>query len=95
MKKPKVNDLVQDMDETRKVHSAAKKSKSIKITINIDASSLSQLRKLSDQTGVPYQRLLNKFLKEGLDNQTDSMDMEARMKKLETELKRLKRRIAA
>jgi predicted DNA binding CopG/RHH family protein len=91
MKKPKMNELEQDAVETRRVRSAMKKSQGIKITINIDADSLAQLRKLSEQTGMPYQRLLNKYLKEGLDK---SSSMESRLETLEKELERLKKKVA-
>jgi predicted DNA binding CopG/RHH family protein len=92
MKKPKTNELEQDAGETRRVRAAMKKSQGIKITINIDADSLAQLRKLSEQTGMPYQRLLNKYLKEGLDK---SSSMESRLETLEKELERLKKKVAA
>lgn len=91
MKKPKVNELSDAADETRRLRSAMKKPQGIKITINIDADSLAQLRVLSEQTGVPYQRLLNKFLREGLDK---NGTMESRLDKLEKELERLKKKVA-
>ena len=65
MKQPKLNDLVIDRKATQSIRSAMAKAKKIKITINIDEDSLGILRDMANQTGVPYQKLLNQILKDG------------------------------
>ena len=92
MRKPKLSEIKRDAGETRQVRSAMKKPRSIKITINIDADSLVQLKDISEQSGMPYQRLLNKFLKDGLEKNSA---VESRLEKLEVELAKLKKRVAA
>lgn len=92
MKKPALSDLQHSAGETRRMRSAKINPQNIKITINIDTDSMTRLREISEQSGVPYQRLLNKFLKEGLEKNSA---MESRLTKLETELEKLKRKVAA
>lgn len=92
MRKPRLSDLQEDEKETRQIRSTVKKSKSVKITINIDGDSMVELKRLSEQTGVPYQRLLNRLLKEGL---AKNESMETRLSKLEAELAELKKKFAA
>jgi len=92
MKKPALSDMQRADGETRRIRSARINPQSIKITINIDADSMTRLREISEQSGVPYQRLLNKFLTEGLEKNSV---MESRLTKLETELAKLKRKVAA
>jgi hypothetical protein len=76
---------------TRKIRAAARK-KSVKITINIDRDSLSVLRAMAEETGVPYQRLLNTLLRERLEGKGT---IQSRVDRLEHELKKVKRRLAA
>ena len=84
--------MIQDNAETRKIRSSMRKIQAVKITINIDSESLLQLRALADQTGIPYQRLLNKLLKDGLGKTAAT---ESRLEKIEKELERLKNKFAA
>jgi predicted DNA binding CopG/RHH family protein len=91
MRQPRLGDLRLDRAGTRKMRVAAKRD-SIKITINIDRDSLSLLRAMAEETGVPYQRLLNALLKEGLKGRET---IQARVEHLEQELKKVKRRLAA
>ncbi len=91
MRQPRLGDLRLDRAGTRKMRAAAKQD-SIKITINIDRDSLSLLRAMAAETGVPYQRLLNVLLKEGLKGRET---IQARVEHLEQELKKVKRRLAA
>jgi hypothetical protein len=67
-------------------------SRSVKITINIDSDNLDILRAKSAATGVPYQRLLNRFLTRALVGNRES---ESRLDRLEKEVKQLKKRIVA
>ncbi len=92
MKKPKPDELRHDMTESMKIRAVMRRPQGVKITINIDSESLDQLRELAEQSGVPYQRLLNKILKEGLGK---SSATESRLGKLEKELERLKKKLAA
>ncbi len=78
--------------ETARIRSAMAAKKSIKITINIDAQTLQTLRSVSEQTGVPYQRLMNRLLKESLERNGDTT---SRLSRLEREVKALKKKIAA
>ena len=92
MKQPKLKNLKLDERESGEIRKTIKRSNSVKITINIDAETLSKLRTIAEETGVPYQRLLNKLLKESLDG-TDTIT--SRLDRLEKELKELKRKTAA
>ena len=75
-----------------KVRRSIKKQKSVKITINIDAESLAALKKEASASGAPYQRLLNRILKESLANKKST---ESRIERIERELREVKRRLAA
>lgn len=91
MKQPNLSDLHMDHVGTRKIRAAAKKG-FVKITINIDRDSLALLRVMAEETGVPYQRLLNTLLKEGLRGRET---IQSRVARLEHELKKVKRSLAA
>lgn len=88
MKEPKK--IKMSKKETQSIRSMAKKSKKVKITINMDIDSIESARKVSKQTGIPYQRVLNQLLKEALENRQEA---ESRMDRLEKELKQLKKKI--
>lgn len=92
MRKASVKNLRVDPKETRRIRSALAKQGSVKITINIDSTSLAELRRLSTESGVPYQRLLNQVLREGLAGRTKT---ESRLARLERELKQVKKQVAA
>ena len=92
MKQPKMSDLKIDTIETNSIRAKIKKQSSVKITINIDTEALTKIRSLSDQSGVPYQRLLNNILKENLNKkETDA----SRLDRLEKELILIKTSLAA
>lgn len=92
MKQPKTKNLKIDAAGTRKIRAEMQKSRSIKITINIDADSLNALRETAARTGIPYQRLLNNILKEGIAKQSATED---RLARIEQELARIKKKLAA
>ena len=92
MKRRKSSSIKVDWAGTKKIRTEMAKQKSVKITINIDAKSLSALKSESERTGVPYQRLLNSLLKQRL---TEQKATESRLEKLERELERVKRKLAA
>lgn len=92
MKEPKIDNLKVNADETKAIKAGMQKGSSIKITINIDADTLKKIRSISDETGVPYQRLMNRILRDSLDGNEDT---ENRLDKLEKELSELKEKLAA
>jgi predicted DNA binding CopG/RHH family protein len=91
MRQPKLSNLTVDSRGTRSMRKAASQKKKVRITINIDEESLSRLRKQSDKTGIPYQRLLNQVLKEALNG---GEAVESRLERLEKELERIKKKVA-
>ena len=92
MKEPKLSDLEIDHRGTRQIRRSMAKTKSVKITINIDEESLDILRDKAAETGVPYQRLLNRFLAKALQ---DDKETESRLTRLEREVTRLKKKVVA
>jgi predicted DNA binding CopG/RHH family protein len=92
MKQPKTKNLKLNKAQTNIIRSRAQGSKSIKITINIDSETLSALRAISDESGVPYQRMINRILKASV---TAGDETKSRLDKLEKEVKSLKQKIAA
>jgi len=77
---------------TKAIRSKMSQSKKIKITINLDADILSLIRELAEETGVPYQKLVNRTLREHF---TKRIDEESRLDALEREVKALKRKLSA
>lgn len=92
MRKPKLKNLEIDVAETKRIRSAMASQKSVKITINIDAATLSRFKAMADKSGVPYQRLINKTLGESLVAEAIA---QSRLERIEKELKALKKKIAA
>lgn len=92
MKKPKLSNLKFNLTETNKIRKAMANQKSVKITINIDAATLSGFKAIAEETGIPYQRLINKSLSESL--VADAV-AQSRLEKIEKELTALKKKIAA
>ena len=80
MKQPKLSRLKIDKAGTEKIRAGLAKKKSVKITINIDADSVVALKRIAKETQVPYQRLLNVLLKDGL---TRKEATESRLDRLE------------
>jgi hypothetical protein len=81
-----------DAPGTERLRAAAAAGRSVKITINVDADSLAKLKKLSADSGVPYQRLVNRILRERL---AHVETIEARLERIEKELVRVKKTLAA
>ena len=92
MKQPKLSKLVLEQKGTRSLREKMRKTKKIKITINIDEDSLEILRDISGKSGAPYQTLLNQALREGLKKRLES---ESRLDRIERELEQLKKKMAA
>ena len=87
MKKPKLSDLQINPAQTEKMRELAAKATKIKVTFNLDNDLVAKLKAMAEETGAKYQTLLNRVLREALSNQ---MTVEARMKRLEQEVKKLK-----
>lgn len=92
MKQPKLSDLKVDIKGTKAVRKMMAKAKKVKITINLDEDLLSELRRMAESMGTPYQTLLNKVLKDAL---LSKVDEGSRLDRLEREIERLKKTLAA
>ena len=92
MRKPNVSNVKINLGETKRIRSAMSRQKSVKITINIDAATLAKFRAMADESGIPYQRLINKTLGESLVAEAAA---ESRLEQIEKELKAIKKKIAA
>ena len=92
MKRTKKHKYEIDWKETNEIRTAMASQKFIKITINVDARSLASLKKEAEKTGMPYQRLLNAVLKEGIAKRTRE---ESRLERLEREIAKMKKKLAA
>lgn len=92
MKKKNKSNLSIDWAGTKAIRESMASKKFVKITINVDAKSLSALKNESEKSGVPYQRILNALLKEGIENKKHT---DSRLEKLEKEVEKVKRRLVA
>jgi hypothetical protein len=92
VKKPSVRDVKVDIPGTHRLHAEMATGGSVKITINVDAESLAKLKTLSAESGVPYQRLLNRILKQHL---ATADTLGSRVDRIERELARVKKTLAA
>ena len=92
MKQPNFRHLKIDRVATKKIHTALSKKKRVTITVNLDTDSLKALKTLSSKTGIPYQRLLNTVLTA---NVTQQESIQSRLHRLEQELRKIKRYVAA
>lgn len=92
MKQPKLSDLEIDLKETKTIRKIMAKSKKVKITINVDQETLIEIRALAEKMGTPYQTLLNKVLKDAVNSKINEG---SRLDRLEREIERLKKKIAA
>ena len=92
MKQPKLNDVKVDVKGTKAIRSMMAKAKKIKITINVDEDLLAELRQMADSSGVPYQTLLNRVLKDAISLKRDEG---SRLDRLEREVERLKKKLSA
>jgi predicted DNA binding CopG/RHH family protein len=93
MKQPKLKDVKIDVKGTERMRSRMAKSKKIKITVNVDEDLLEALKLRSDETGVPYQSLLNRVLRSAMHEQANGES--SRLDRLEKEVATLKKRLTA
>ncbi len=92
MKKPKISNLKPNNQETKKIILARKNTSSTKITINIDNDLLVKVKNISNETDIPYQRLINKLLRENL---VEASSLNKRLNNLEKEIQKVKKKLAA
>lgn len=92
MKQPKLSDLKIDPKGTKAIRKMMTKSKKIKITINVEEDLLLEIRRMAESMGTPYQTLLNKVLKDAV---LSKIEDGSRLDRLERELERLKKKLAA
>ena len=92
MKQPNFRHLRIDRVATKKISTALSKKRQVTITVNLDTDSLKALKTLSSKTGIPYQRLLNTVL---TTNVTQQESIQSRLNRLEQELRKIKRHVAA
>jgi len=92
MKQPKLNDLTLDKKGTQKMRARAAHAEKVKITINIDRESLESLKEIALSTGASYQKLLNQILKDGLSKKSSA---EVRLTRLEKEIEKIRKKLAA
>ena len=92
MRQPKLSSLQIDTKGTKAMRKLMAKTKKVKITINVDEDLLIELRKMAQQTGIPYQSLLNRVLKDAV---LAKKDEGSRLDRLEREIEKLKRKISA
>ena len=92
MKQPKLSDLKIDTKGTKAMRKMMAKAKKIKITVNVDEDLLVELKHMAEETGTPYQSLLNRILKDAVMSKKDEG---SRLDRLEREVERLKKKISA
>lgn len=92
MKQPKLSDLKIDSKGTKVMRKMIAKAKKIKITVNVDEDLLVDLKHMAEETGTPYQSLLNRVLKDAI---LTKKDEGSRLDRLEREVERLKKKISA
>jgi predicted DNA binding CopG/RHH family protein len=93
MKQPKLKDVKIDVKGTEKMRSRMAKAKKIKITVNVDEDLLETLKLRSDETGIPYQSLLNRVLRSAMQEQADGES--SRLDRLEKDVATLKKKLTA
>lgn len=92
MKEPNWKNLKVNPAKTQQWHRRMANAGKIKITINIDADVLTAARRLAAQRGSPYQSYLNWLLRQVVLKKGSE---ESRLDRLEKEVTRLKRKLAA
>ena len=91
MKQPKMSEIRINKKGTMAMRKKATATKKIKITINIDADVLKKVKSQAEKRGAPYQTFLNKIVRDSLKKE-DANDK--RLKRLEKEVRLLKKKVA-
>lgn len=92
MREPSLRHLTIDEAATARLRAALARKKTVTVTINVDVKSVRALQQASRQTGVPYQALIGRVLKETTRRRATT---ESRLDRLEREVKRMKRILVA
>ena len=92
MQHPNLSRLRIDRVATNKIRTALSKKNRVIITVNLDSDSLKALKIRSRNTGIPYPRLLNTMLTTTV---TQQESIQSRLNRLEQELRKIKRHVAA
>ena len=90
MKQPNLSDLEIDVRGTKRIRSRMAKSKKIKITINLDEDVLALVKKQAEESGVPYQSLINRLIRGAL---VEHKEETKRLDRIERELEALKKKV--
>lgn len=91
MKEPKLSDLKYNKKATDSIRKKMAQTDKVKITINFDADILEEVKNMANEMGSPYQTLLNKLLRESIQQK---LGEESRLDRLEKEVRDLKKKIA-
>ena len=92
LKEPKLKNIKIDELGTRRIRDKVRKTNKIKITINIDQDLIEQLRGKAVKSGVPYQTLLNRLLRDAIGKVKTS---DSRIDHLEREIASIKKKLSA
>ena len=90
MKQPNLNDLEIDIQGTKHIRSKMAKVKKVKITINLDEDVLELVKKQAEESGTPYQSLINRLIRGAL---VENKEEAKRIDRIERELEALKRKV--
>ena len=88
MREPKLSDLRIDEKVTKKIRDKMEKAKKIKITINLDNDLLSAVKVQAEDSGIPYQILINRLIRKAIIGQMEELN---RIAKIEDEIRDLRR----
>ena len=91
MRQPKLSNLKIDVEGTKKIRSKMAKVKKVKITINVDSDILSEVKERAEETGIPYQNFINRLLRSAIAGKSEEL---SRLDRLESELKKLKKKVS-
>ncbi|MBI2606644.1 MAG: BrnA antitoxin family protein [Deltaproteobacteria bacterium] len=94
MKEPDLRKMRYNKELTQQIRKSFAGKRKTRITIYIDDDSLEELKRSAADTGAAYQSLLNRMLRNALFN-AEANSTETRLRRIERELARLKKKIAA
>lgn len=92
MKQPTLRHLKIDREGTELIRTALQKKGRVTITVNLDAADLLAAKTHSKKAGIPYQRIVKTLLTTTVSQQES---IQSRLTRLEQELRKIKRHVAA
>lgn len=92
MKQPHLRHLKVDREGIEIIRTALRKQGQVTITVHLDAAALRVRKTDSKKAGIPYHRLLKTLLTTTVSEQES---IQSRLARLEQELRKIKRHIAA